>query len=167
MSETASPRATATTPAAIVGERTRWRLRSRWLVHLGLLASGAGALVTLQFLHIRIAIHSDVGLAFCGLVVVHLVQRRRTIIRWSTQLIRTRPLPRRLARLFSSDALLAFIALNVLVSGVIDWGRGQPTTLPLPQPFDRWHLLSGAVLVAYAVVHLVRRRGRLRRSTIQ
>ena len=32
--------------------RTAWRFRSRWLVHLGLLASFAGAFATLQLLHI-------------------------------------------------------------------------------------------------------------------
>ncbi len=50
-----------------------WRARSRWLVHLGLLAFLAAALGTLQLLHIRNAIHADVGLAFAGLVVVHLL----------------------------------------------------------------------------------------------
>lgn len=127
----------------------------------------AGALVTLEFLHIRVAIHTDVGLAFSALVLVHLFQRRRTLARWAAQLARGRARTGRIARLVSSDAILALIALNVLVSGIVDWGRGQPTPLPLPKPFGRWHLLSGAVLVVYLLVHLWHRRGRLRRSTIQ
>jgi hypothetical protein len=48
-------------------------------VHLGLLACAAAALGTLQLLHIRNAIHADVGLAFAGLVTVHLAQRRYRI----------------------------------------------------------------------------------------
>src|SRR4029077_3908475 len=58
---------------------TAWRTRSRWLVHLGLLVFAAAALATLQLLHIRNAIHADVGLAFAGLVIVHLAQRRHRI----------------------------------------------------------------------------------------
>jgi len=48
--------------------RTAWRARSRWAVHLGLLCSAAAALGTLDLLHVRIAIHTDVGLVFVGLV---------------------------------------------------------------------------------------------------
>jgi hypothetical protein len=59
--------------------RTQWRTRSRWLVHLGLLVLAGAALGTLQLLHIHNAIHADVGLAFTGLVVIHLVQRRHRI----------------------------------------------------------------------------------------
>ena len=57
--------------------RTGWRTRSRWLVHLGLLACAAAALGTLQLLHIHNAIHADVGLAFAGLVIVHLARVSR------------------------------------------------------------------------------------------
>jgi hypothetical protein len=56
-----------------------WRTRSRWLVHLGLLVFAAAALGTLQLLHIRNAIHADVGLAFAVLVIIHLAQRRHRI----------------------------------------------------------------------------------------
>ena len=62
--------------------RTAWRTRSRWLVHLGLLVCAAAALGTLQLLHIRNAIHADVGLAFAGLVIVHLAQRRHRREQW-------------------------------------------------------------------------------------
>lgn len=147
--------------------RTARRSLSRWAVHLGLLCSAAAALGTLQLLHVRTAIHTDVGLVFVGLVVVHLAQRRQTLARMATQIVRVRTFAGRRIRLTVSDLLLLFITLNVLVSGVLDWGRGEPIQLPLPRPFDRWHLDSGLVLVVYLAVHIWRRRKRLRRSTIR
>ena len=140
---------------------------SRSVVHLGLLCSAAAALGTLDLLHVRIAIHTDVGLVFVGLVVVHLAQRRRTLARMATQIVRARTFVERRIRLAVSDLLLLFITLNVLVSGVLDWNRGAPIQLPLPKPFYRWHLDSGLALVIYLAVHVWRRRKRLRRSTIR
>jgi hypothetical protein len=139
----------------------------RGLVHLGLLLTAAAALATLTILYIRNAIHADIGFVFVGLVVVHLMQRRQTIARMFSQFARARRFAERRIRLAGSDLLLAFITLNVLVSGVMDWSRGEPTQIPLPRPFDRWHLLSGVALVVYLMVHVWRRRKRLRRSTIQ
>jgi hypothetical protein len=147
--------------------RVAWRARSRGAVHLGLLGSAAAALGTLQLLHVRVAYHSVVGLVFVGLVAIHLVQRRRTIARLATQLVRARAFVERRTRLAVSDLLLFFITVNILVSGIVDWGRGQPTQLPLPVPFDRWHLDSGLALVIYLSVHVWRRRKRLWRSTIR
>lgn len=149
------------------GDRSVWRLRSRWVVHLALLCSAAGALGTLQLLHVRIAFHTDVGLVFVGLVGVHLIQRRRTLTRMARQLVWAKTLVERRLRLAMSDLLLFFFTLNVLVSGVVDWSRGTPTPLPFPEPFSRWHLDSGIVLVVYLVAHVWRRRTRLRRSTIR
>src|SRR5580700_6599867 len=126
--------ATAQRPAR---SRTAWRARSRWLVHLGLLGFLAAALGTLQLLHVRNAIHADVGLAFAGLVVVHLAQRRHRIARMLTQLLRHRPRVAREMRLLASDAILTFITINVVLSGILDWGRGEPLSLPLPAPFHR------------------------------
>ena len=122
---------------------TAWRARSRCAVHLGLLCSAAAALGTLQLLHVRVAFHTDVGLVFVGLVVVHLAQRRRTLARMANQIVRARTFVERRIRLAVSDLLLFFITLNVLVSGIVDWSRGAPTQLPLPKPFYRWHLDSG------------------------
>jgi hypothetical protein len=136
-------------------------------VHVGLLLTAAAALGTLTILYIRNAIHADIGLVFVGLVVVHLLQRRRTVGRMISQLVRARPFAGRGLRPAGSDLLLAFITLNVLVSGVLDWGRGEPIQIPLPRPFDRWHLVSGVALVIYLAVHVWHRRKRLRRSTIQ
>jgi hypothetical protein len=139
-----------------------WGARSRFAVHLGLLVSAAAALGTLQLLHVRVALHTVVGLVFVGLVVVHLVQRRRTLARMTKQIVRGRRV-----RLAGSDLLLLFFTLNVLASGIVDWGRGAPTRVPLPMPFSRWHLDSGLVLVIYLAVHVWRRKKRLRRSTIR
>ena len=148
--------------------RTAWPTRSRWLVHLGLLAFAAAALGTLQLLHIRNAIHADVGLAFAALVIVHLAQRRHRIAGMFARLWGFRRRVVRELRLLASDAILAFVTVNVVVSGILDWDRGAPLLLPLlPQPFDRWHLLSSAVLVVYLAVHVSRRWKRLRRSTIR
>jgi hypothetical protein len=148
--------------------RNAWRTRSRWLVHVGLLAFAAAALGTLQLLHIRNAIHADVGLTFAGLVIVHLAQRRHRIARMFAQLGRSRRRVARELRRLASDGILAFVTVNVVVSGILDWGRGAPLLLPLlPPPFDRWHLLSSAVLVVYLVIHVSRRWKRLRRSTIR
>ena len=165
---TAEPGEIAGAPAERSGDlhspRPAW---GRGLVHLGLLLTAAGALATLTILYIRNAIHADIGLAFVGLVVVHLAQRRRTVARLMSQLARAKSFAERRIRLAASDLILAFLTLNVLVSGVLDWSRGEPIQLPLPRPFDRWHLLSSVALVIYLVVHVWRRRTRLRRSTIQ
>src|SRR3984885_5571451 len=118
------------------GHLTR-RVWSRGLVHLGLLLTIVGALATLAILYIRNAIHADIGLVFVGLVVVHLLQRRRTVARMVSQLARARSFVERRIRLAGSDLLLAFITLNVFASGVLDWSRGEPIQLPLPAPFDR------------------------------
>jgi hypothetical protein len=157
---------------APAGRRARspaaWHTRSRWLVHLGLLVFAVAALGTLQLLHIRIAIHADVGLVFAGLVIVHLAQRRHRI---AGMFARLRGFRRRVARelrLLASDAILAFVTVNVVASGILDWNRGAPLLLPLlPPPFGRWHLLSSAVLVVYLVIHVSRRWRRLRRSAIR
>jgi hypothetical protein len=157
---------------AVVGERrpgpeAARRSWTRFLVHLGLLGSAAAALGTLQLLHVRIAYHAVVGLVFVGLVVVHLAQRRRTLARLASGLVRARTYAERRFGLALSDLVLGFITLNVLVSGILDWNRGSPIQLPLPAPFWRWHLDSGAALVIYLVVHVTRRRKRLRRSLIR
>jgi hypothetical protein len=144
------------------------RTWARGFVHVGLLLTTAGALATLTVLYIHNAIHADIGLVFVGLVVLHLLQRRHTVARLMSQLTRARSFAERRLRLAGSDLLLAFITLNVLVSGVWDWDRGEPTELPLvPRPFNRWHLLSGVALVLYLILHVWHRRKRLRGSTIR
>jgi hypothetical protein len=149
------------------GRGTAWSARARLAVHLGLLCSAGAALGTLQLLHVRVALHTDVGLLFVGLVVVHLAQRRRTLARMASQIVRAKTFVERRIRLAVSDLLLLFITVNVLVSGVVDWSRGAPSQLPLPTPFSRWHLDSGVALVIYLAVHVWRRRKRVWRSTIR
>jgi hypothetical protein len=136
-------------------------------VHLGLLACAAAALGTLQLLHIRNAIHADVGLVFAGLVMVHLAQRRHRIAGMFVRLRGFRRRAGRELRLLASDVILVSVTANVVVSGILDWNRGAPLLLPLPAPLGRWHLLSSVVLVVYLVIHVSRRRNRLRRSTIR
>lgn len=157
----------ASAPGRPGDRQSAWHTRSRWVVHLGLMCSAAAALGTVQLLHVRVAYHTVVGLVFVGLVLVHLVQRRRTLARMATQIAWARSFVERRIRLAVSDLVLFFIAANVLVSGVVDWSRGAPTRLPLPAPFYRWHLDSGIALVIYLIVHVWRRRKRLWRSTIR
>jgi hypothetical protein len=164
VSHTGSPPTLASRPASDQAVR---RSRYRWLVHLVLLASAAASLVTLDFLAVRNAIHAVVGFVFVGFVIIHLIQRRATIARMLRPLARARSMAGRRLRLTGSDVVLAIITLNVLVSGVIDWDRGSPVQLPLPNPLGRWHFDSGAILVVYLVVHVWRRRKRLRRSVIR
>jgi hypothetical protein len=82
--------------------------------------------------------HVDVGLVFVALLCVHLFQRRRTLARMATRLVRSQ----KLIRLALADLLL-------------------------PVPFDRWHLDSGLALVGYLVVHAWRRKKSFWRSTIR
>ncbi|HLW45325.1 MAG TPA: hypothetical protein VKR78_03850 [Acidimicrobiales bacterium] len=147
--------------------RRSWRSASRWAVHLGLLLAAAASLATLQLLHVRVAYHTVVGLVFVGLVVVHLLQRRRTLARMAAQLVRAKTFVERRVKLTLSDVVLLLLTVNVLVSGILDWNRGAPIQLPLPKPFYRWHLDAGLLLVVYLAVHVWRRRKRLRRSTIR
>ncbi len=114
-----------------------------------------------------IAYHVVVGFFFVGFVVVHLMQRRHAVTQMLRQLGRARLFVERRSALALSDLLLTFLALNVLVSGVVDWHRGEPTSLPFPKPFSRWHLVSGLLLLLYLVAHVWRRRKRLWRSTIR
>jgi hypothetical protein len=148
--------------------RTAWRIRSRWLVHLGLLVFAAAALGTLQLLHIRNAIHAGVGLAFAALAVIHLAQRRHRIAGMLARLLGLRQRVARELRILASDAILAFLTASVVVSGLLDWNQGSPLLLPvLPAPFGRWHLLSSVALIVYLIIHVARRWRRLRRSTIR
>jgi hypothetical protein len=145
-------RAVGATPERPTRSRTTWRSRSRWLVHLCLLASVAGAFATLQLLHTRNAIHADVGLVFSG----------RSLTTWHS--VATRLLGCSRSSCVSSTSRPRVTSLGVgcaprlhhnqcRVSGILDWGRGEPLLLPLPPPFQRWHLTSSAVLVVYLIVH--------------
>ena len=127
--------------------RRTWRIRNRRAVHLGLLCSAGAALGTLQLPHVRNAYHCVAGLMFVGLVLVRLMQRRATLGHMVTQLVRAPTALDKRFRLGGSDTLLFVITLNVLLSGISTAVADRRHSLPLPVPFDRWHLDSGLVLV--------------------
>jgi hypothetical protein len=59
-----------------------------------------------------------------------------------------------------ADTALALLTAAMLASGLWDWLGGHPTRI-------RWHAVTGVLLAGFLVVHTVRRRGRLRRSTVR
>lgn len=153
--------------------RTDRRVQYRWLGHVGLIVSFLAALATLLVRRSGISIHIVTGLVFVAFVVVHIAQRRRTTGKLAAQLMHARAWFRRRGRLGFSDAILAFLTLNVLVSGVVDYVDKRNTPFPLraltglPIQFIGWHGLSSVILLCYLVVHILRRRTRLRRSQIR
>lgn len=128
----------------------------RWLVHLFLIASAVVSLVLEPIL----ALHVIVGLVFVGFVVVHLLQRRKTSAKLLRRLTNLRSLSRRPGRLAVADTFLFVVTAGMLASGLWDLAIGHPTRV-------RWHAITGVLLVAYLVVHTLRRRTRLRRSTVR
>jgi hypothetical protein len=148
------------------------REQYRWLGHLGLITSFLAALATL-LLRSSIIIHVTVGLVFVAFVVVHIAQRRRTTGKLAAQLVHVRAWFKPRGRLGLSDAILAFLTLNVLFSGVVDYVDKRNTPFPLraitglPIHFIGWHGLSSVLLLCYLVAHVLRRRTRLRRSQIR
>ena len=72
-------------------------------------------------------------------------------------------------RLAVSDAIFAFLAANVLASGIYDLVTGRNTRIPLPgiHLFIGWHSLSSVIFVGYLIAHVLRRRRRLRHSRIR
>jgi hypothetical protein len=146
-------------------------MQVRWLVHLLLLASFAASLATVTLIT-EGTLHLVVGLAFVALVVVHVVQRRHTVIRLLGNLGRARSWAARRGRLAWSDTLLALLAINVLVSGTWDLLSGtqvilHPRSVGIPFRDIGWHVLSALVLLAFLCVHVARRWGRLRRSVVR
>jgi heme exporter protein D len=153
--------------------QARYGLR-RWRVHLGLIASFGLALVASigRSGLTGVTLHVLAGLCFAGLVVVHLAQRRRTLRGLAPDLARPASWRRQRGRLALSAGVLVFLAGNVIVSGVVDWITGRAVMLPpraigIPLPALNWHTTTSLVLVVYLVVHVVRRRARLRHSQIR
>ena len=140
------------------------------MVHLALLITFIVALVPLLLLHsnTRVVVHVVIACAFSGLVIVHLVQRRRTLRKLIAQLGRagSRMRGRRLA---VSDAIFGFLVANVLASGIYDLETGQNTQIKVPGVhfFIGWHALSSLLFLGYLIAHVIRRRKRLRRSQIR
>ena len=159
-----------TAPAEDLG-RAPTRAQARWFVHVGLIATFVGALAALVGTT-GTRVHILVGLAFGGLVLVHVGQRRRTTARLLAGLAHLKVWIRPRGRLALSDLVLAFLTVNVLASGIVDWQVGYKTELPLsalglPENLMSWHALSALTLTAYLLVHVIRRRTRLRGSSIR
>jgi hypothetical protein len=140
-------------------------------VHLGLLVAFAASLATVTLITEGWP-HLVVGLAFVALAVVHLVQRRHTVARLLGNLGRARTWFGRPGRLAWSDLVVALLTLNVLASGTYDLLSGNqvilhPRSVGIPFRDIGWHVLSALGLLVYLGLHVARRRGNIRRSTIR
>ena len=146
-------------------------MRTRFAVHLLLLATFAASLATVTLITEGWP-HLVAGAAFVALAIVHVVQRRHTVARLVGNLGRARTWFRRRGRLAWSDVILAILTLNVLVSGIDDLVSGNqvilhPREVGIPFRDMGWHVLSALVLLVYLCVHVARRWGRIRRSAIR
>jgi hypothetical protein len=147
--------------------------RRRWYVHLALLLSLAGSLLSLIYLSRSITLHVIFGVVFMVMLLFHFFQRRRIITSLLKRLIGVQSRVRVTTRLAVSDIILELLVLNVLASGIVDGVHHQATQFPLasalglPPGLSQWHKLAAIVLVVYATAHVIRRRNRLRRSHIQ
>lgn len=158
-------------PPAPIPNSGQRRARTRFAVHLGLLATFAASLATVTLITEGWP-HLVVGLAFVALAAAHLVQRRHTVARLVANLGRARTWFRRRGRLAWSDLVLALLTLNVLASGTYDLLSGNqvilhPRSIGIPFRDIGWHVLSAVVLLVYLCVHVARRRGNIRRSAIR
>ncbi len=143
----------------------------RWRVHLGLILSFGLALL-LFVARTGLTLHIVAGLCFAGLVGAHLAQRQRTVRTLAPDLVRPVRWRTRRGRLALSGGVLAFLAANVIVSGVVDWIGGHSVMLPardvgIPLPAINWHTTTSLLLVVYLVVHVLRRSSRLRHSHVR
>jgi hypothetical protein len=140
---------------------------------VALLISLAGSLLSLIFLSHSITIHVIFGVTFVVLMLVHLVQRRQTVMTLLRRVRGGKSRSRATLRLALSDVILELLVLDVFVSGVIDGFSHHATQFPfasaigLPPGLSQWHKLAAIALVIYATVHVIRRRKRLRHSRIR
>ena len=107
-----------------------------------------------------------------GLVLVHIVQRRHTVVRLAASLARPFTWLKRRGRMAWSDLALTILTLNVLISGIYDLCAGSqvilhPRSVGIPVRDIGWHVSAALLLVAYLCVHVTRRRGRILRSVIR
>jgi hypothetical protein len=149
----------------------RRRMRARFAVHLCLLATFAASLATVTLITEGWP-HLVLGSAFVALTGLHVAQRRHTVARLLGNLGRVRMWFHRRSRLAWSDAVLALLTLNVLVSGADDLLSGSqvilhPRDVGIPFRDIGWHVAAALVLTAYLCLHVARRRGRIRRSAIR
>jgi len=142
--------------------------RERWLVHVWLLVTFVASLAVIYF-QLTIALHTLIAVAFLGLVVVHLRQRRQAIATLFSHVRRWSRVSARRRTKAVGDALLTFLLLNVVVSGVVDLTKGGMAvrvSIGFGQPV-KWHTLSALLLLVALGVHLIRRASRFRTSTIR
>jgi hypothetical protein len=155
-------------PAPASPSRTAGVLeRSRLAVHVAMLAAFALALYGLYDNHGSLTLHIAMGVSFFALVVLHLLQRRQTVRRLTSTLWRATTWLKPRGRLAWSDAVLAFLTGNVLVSGSIDLYTGNKTRVPIPEVGMSWHVLSSLLLLGYLIVHILRRRARFSHSHVR
>ena len=146
--------------------------RRRWLVHLTLIVGFLGTILSALELSRRYLGHSGtvnhviVGFGVGGLVLVHLYQRRHTVARLSARLVR-RGGAKAQGRMARSDLILWLLTLNVIASGVADWMKGQTIYLfNQGTTLFKWHAMSAIIIVIYLIMHVTRRRARLRSSHV-
>ena len=163
--------AVRTTP----GSRGDSIARNRVLVHLTLILGFLAAVVSAVFLsrkylgHSGTTDHSIIGLVVLVLVLVHLFQRRQTVRRLLSRLFRRSSSTAHRSGQAVSDMILWILTLNAMVSGMVDFLVGHTIFLSIPGPsiLQKWHAMSVVVLLVYVIVHVVRRRKRLRTSHIR
>jgi hypothetical protein len=149
--------------------------RNRWLVHLALILGFLVAVISAIFLsrkyfgHSGTTDHSIIGLLVLVLVIVHLTQRRLTVRQLVSRLFGHQSSTGHQTRRAESDMILWILTLNAMVSGVADFVVGHTIFLPIPGPniLQKWHAMSVLVLLVYVIVHVIRRRKRLRTSHIR
>jgi hypothetical protein len=149
--------------------------RNRWLVHLALILGFLGAVISAVFLsrrylgHSGTTDHSIIGLLVLALVLAHLTQRRQTVKRLIARFFRRQNSRGTRTRLAISDTILWILTLNAMVSGIVDFMVGHTIFLSIPGPsiLQKWHAMSVLILLVYVIVHVIRRRGRLRASHIR
>jgi hypothetical protein len=112
--------------------------------------------------------HSIIGLIVLAIVLVHLWQRRQTIWRLISRFWGHRS-PATRKRLAVSDLILWLLFVNVMISGIADFIVGHTIFLSIPGPniLQKWHAMGVLVLLVYVIVHVIRRRKRLRTSHVR
>ena len=149
--------------------------RNRWLVHCALIIAFLGVVISAIFLskpylgHSGVTDHAIIGFIILGLVVAHLLQRRHAVRRLLTRLANRETLTATRSSQGASDLILWLLTLNAMISGTTDFLIGHQILLPIPGPIiiEKWHAFSALVLLIYVMVHVIRRRSRLRTSRIR
>ncbi|MGC1418646.1 MAG: hypothetical protein WA786_00815 [Acidimicrobiales bacterium] len=149
--------------------------RNRWLVHVALIvgflaAVGSAIFLSKKYLgHSGTTDHSIIGLMVLALVIVHLIQRRHTVQRLLSRLVGRGGGSGARSRQAVSDLILWLLFLNATISGVADFIVGHTIFLSIPGPniLQKWHAISVLALLVYVIVHVTRRRSRLRSSRIR